>query len=113
MRDEDGDFPNARSAPAMKSWLDDIDHATSEAQVVAAVRDYCSLVHPRDLDPLPSECRAIHIETDDDLPQLSARLARELAMLRGRAHETDKLRDLVTYLSHASQRLGELRGQPH
>ena len=96
----------------MKSWLDDIDHATSEAQVIAAARDYCSLIHPRDLDALPSESRAIRIETDEDLPAVSQRLASEFAALRGRASDVDKLGDLVMYLSRASQRLGELRKNP-
>lgn len=94
----------------MKSWLDDIDHATSEAQILAAARDYCSLINPRDLDALPSEYRAIRLDNDDDLPAVSERLASQLAALRGRSGDVDKLRDLVTYLSRASQRLGELRG---
>lgn len=93
----------------MKSWLDDIDHATSEAQVVAAARDFCSLVHPRDLAPLPEACRAIRIESDGDLPAVTARLARECSTLRGRDPEHERLRELLAYLSRASQRLGELR----
>ena len=93
----------------MKSWLDDIDHATSEAQVLAAARDYCSLIHPRDLDALPSDCRAFRIESDEDLPAVSARLSLEFCALRGRSREDERLRDLVSYLSRASQRLGELR----
>ena len=93
----------------MKSWLDDIDHATSEAQVLAAARDYCSLINPRDLDALPSDCRALRIESDDDLPAVSARLSLEFSALRGRSLEDERLRDLVSYLSRASQRLGELR----
>ena len=94
----------------MKSWLDDIDHATSEAQVLAAARDYCSLINPRDLDALPTDCRAVRIESDDDLPAVSARLSREYSALRGRGpREDERLRDLVAYLSRASERLGELR----
>jgi hypothetical protein len=93
----------------MRSWLDDIDRATSEAQVVASARDFCALLHPRDLEALPAECRAIRIDSDADIPTVSARLAREFATLRGRGGEVDKLRDIVTYLSHASERLGELR----
>ena len=94
----------------MKSWLDDIDHASSEAQVLAAARDYCSLIHPRDLDALPGDCRAIRLESDDDLPAVSEKLASQLAALpRARARDVDKLRELVAYLARASQRLGELR----
>ncbi len=94
----------------MKSWLDDIDQATSEAQVVAAARDFCSLLHPRDLAPLPEDCRMIRIESGGDVPAVAARLARECTGLRSRDPEHEKLRELLAYLSRAAQRLGELRG---
>ena len=59
----------------MNSWLKDIDRATTEAEVVSRTRDYCSLVSPRDLQPLPEDCRQIRIENHGDIPLLRERLA--------------------------------------
>jgi hypothetical protein len=96
----------------MNAWLKEIDLATTEAEIVASARDYCSLMHPRDLEPLPKEYREIHIENDADIPRLRERLAKGYAGLRAHASEIEKLRDLLDYLSRATERLGELR-KPH
>jgi hypothetical protein len=96
----------------MNAWLKEIDLATTEAEIVASARDYCSLMHPRDLEPLPKEYREIHIENDADIPRLRERLAKGYAGLRAHASEVEKLRDLLNYLSRATERLGELR-KPH
>ena len=93
----------------MNSWMKDLDRARSEAEVVSSARDYCALLHPRDLAALPAECRQIRIESDADIPRLRERLAREYAGLRAHASEMEQLRDLVTFLGHAAERLGELR----
>jgi hypothetical protein len=93
----------------MNAWLKDIDRATSEAELVANARDYCALMHPRDLAPLPAECREIRIEKDSDIPRLREQLAHGYEGVRGYADEVEKLHDLMTYLSKASERLGEIR----
>jgi hypothetical protein len=93
----------------MNSWLKDIDRATTEAEVVSRTRDYCSLVSPRDLQPLPEECREIRIDSQGDIPLLRERLAIGFESACAHASELEKLRDLVSYLSRATERLGELR----
>jgi hypothetical protein len=93
----------------MNAWLKDIDRATTEAEVVAQARDYCALMHPRDLAPLPQEDREIHIDSQADIPRLREKLARRVAAVQSQESETEKLRELVSYLSRASERLGELR----
>jgi hypothetical protein len=93
----------------MNAWLKEIDHATTEAEIVASARDYCALMHPRDLEPLPKEFREIRIENDADIPRLRERLAQGYAGVRAHASEVEKLRDLLNYLSRATERLGELR----
>ena len=90
----------------MKAWLSEIEHATTEAEIVANTRDYCSLVHPRDLQTLPQELRAIRIDAPQDIALLQARLAACGAQVRAR--DTQKLGDLCTLISKAAQRLGEI-----
>jgi hypothetical protein len=96
----------------MNAWLKEIDRATTEAEIVESARDYCSLVHPRELATLPEECREINIADGDDIPRLRQRLSEGVAAVRDRDADTEKLRDLVNYLSRASERLGELC-RPH
>lgn len=93
----------------MNSWFKEIDRARSKAEVVSTARDYCALLHPRDLASLPPDCRAMRIDTDADIARLQQRLSQEYAVLGTRATEVETLRDLVSYLSHASERLGALR----
>jgi hypothetical protein len=95
--------------PTVISWLKDIDRATTEAEIVARARDYCSLISPRDLLPLPEDCRQIRIDNDADIPRLRERLARGCERARAHASELEKARQLVSYLSHAAERLGAIR----
>lgn len=92
----------------MKSWLEDIERARSDAELLEEARAYCVLVHPRELAPLPADCRAIRIDDAADLPRVTQRLAAAYEALQQQEIDTPCLRDLVTYLSHATRRLGEL-----
>jgi hypothetical protein len=94
----------------MNAWFKEIDRATTEAELVAHARDFCSLMHPRDLEPLPKEYREIRIENDADIPRLREKLAQGYADVRSHASEVEKLRDLLSYLAKASERLGQIRG---
>jgi hypothetical protein len=93
----------------MNAWFKDIDRATTEAEILANARDFCSLVHPRDLEPLPENCRSITIESDEDISRMREVLAQGYAGIRSHASEVEKLRDLLSYLSRASERLNEIR----
>jgi hypothetical protein len=97
---------------AMNTWFRAIERATTEDEVVAQTRDFCSLLHPRDLAGLPEDVRAIRIEGRDDIPRLRERLEACGAVARARAFDAEKVGDLLAYLSRASARLGEI-GRPH
>ena len=92
----------------MNAWFKDIDRAKSGADVVASARDYCSLLHPRELEALPDEYRNIRIEGEVDIPRLRAQLSDGYARVKGDAIESERLRQLVDYFARASDRLGEL-----
>jgi hypothetical protein len=93
----------------MNTWFKDIDRATTQAEVVANARDFCALVNPRDLAPLPEGCRSIHIESDEDIARVREAIAQGYAQVRSHASEVEKLRDLLSYLAKASERLNEIR----
>ena len=95
----------------MNTWFKEIDRATTEAELVSNARDYCALMHPRDLAPLQMECREIRIENDSDIARLREKLAQGYAGVRSHASEVEKLRDLVSYLSKVAERLGEIRSR--
>jgi hypothetical protein len=92
----------------MNTWFHDIDRAKTRDELVACARDYVSLLHPRELDPLPQEYRELRIEGEADIPRLREKLSDGYARVRDAEAETDKIRDLVEYFSRASRRLGEL-----
>ena len=93
----------------MNAWFKDIDRATTEAEILASARDYCSLLNPRDLEPLPKEYREIHLDKETDIARLRERLAQGYAGVHAHASDVEKLRELLSYLSKAAERLGELR----
>lgn len=91
----------------MKTWLRDIERASNEHEVVASARDYVSLWSPREL---PDGCQDIEIQAEADIPHWRERIASGSATMAGR-QGAERLRDLVAFLSRASERLGELQRQ--
>jgi hypothetical protein len=96
----------------MNAWFRAIDRASTEDEVIAQARDFCALVHPRDLAALPDDMRAIRIESRDDIPRLHERLEACGAIARARAFDAEKVAELAAYLSRASARLGEIGSPP-
>ena len=92
----------------MNAWLRAIDRASTEEEVVAQARDFCSLLHPRDLAVLPEDIRSIRIEHGDDIPRLSRRLEACGAVARARALHSERVGDLLAYMARASAKLGEI-----
>lgn len=93
----------------MNSWLRDIDRATTEAEILAHTQDYLSLVHPRDLAALPEELRTIRIERETDITALRERLVKGCASLQAHDSDVARVQEMVSYLSKAADRLGEIR----
>jgi hypothetical protein len=92
----------------MNSWYKEIEHAQTRDELVSHARDYLSLLHPRELDSLPKECREVHIDGEADIPRLQEQLRSGYARVRDAEADTGKIRDLVEYLARANKRLGEL-----
>src|SRR3954469_19363495 len=92
----------------MNSWFRALDRANTKDELVAQARDFCALLHPRDLAALPEDVRAIRIENPDDIPRLRSRLAACGAVARERAFDSDKVGDLLSYIEHAGNRLDAL-----
>jgi hypothetical protein len=92
----------------MNAWFRAIERAMTEEEVVAQARDFCSLLHPRDLAGLPEDVRTIRIDGRDDIPKLRERLEACGALARAHAFDAEKVGDLLAYLSRASARLGEI-----
>ena len=93
----------------MNSWLRDIDRATTEAEILAHTQDYLSLVHPRDLAALPEELRTIRIDRETDLTAWRERLVQGCASLQAHDSDVARVQEMVSYLSKAADRLGEIR----
>ena len=92
----------------MNTWLRALDRANTKDELVSQARDFCALLHPRDLAALPEDVRSIHIEKPDDIPRLRSRLAACGAVARERAFDSEKVGDLVSYIEHAGARLDQI-----
>jgi hypothetical protein len=91
----------------MNAWFRAIERATTEAEVVAQARDFCSLLHPRDLASLPEDVRQIRIEAPGDIVRLRERLEACGSVARARAFDAEKVGELLAYVSRANAKLGE------
>ena len=92
----------------MNAWLRALERANTKDELVAQARDFCALLHPRDLAALPEDVRQIRIEAPDDIPRLRTRLAACGPVARERAFDADKVGDLMAYMEHADARLGQI-----
>lgn len=90
--------------------MEELDRARTGDEILADARDYCALVHPRELALLPADCREIRLEAPADIPRVTRSLSAGVARMDERSAEERRLRDLLRFLSRAEQRLGELGG---
>lgn len=93
----------------MNAWIEALDRATTEDEVVATARDYCSLFSPRELEPFPEDCRVIRIEGSADIPRYRDKLSRNIENVRDRLSNPTRVGDLVRCLEAADARLGTLK----
>ena len=94
----------------MNTWFKEIDLATTEAELVSNARDIapsCILA----TSPPFRWSAGVRIENDSDIARLREKLAKGYAGVRSHASEVEKLRDLVSYLSKVTERLGEIRSR--
>ena len=94
----------------MNSWLKEIDHAKTEAEVVSTARDYVALWSPPELSEFPDDCRVIRIENQADIARWREKLTAGIAKARARAANAERLDELVKFVDRAHQRIGEIKG---
>jgi len=85
-------------------WHDELEAAHSVDQAVASVQRYLSSLSLHDLDRLPRFCDARKIRSDDDVDDLTLKLAQL------RTHE-QAVSDVFGFLLHASLRISRLNRQ--
>ena len=91
----------------MNAWFRAIERATTEAEVVAQARDFCCLLHPRDLAALPEDVRRICIDVPGDIVRLRERLESCGSVARVRALDDERVGELLAYVSRANAKLVE------
>lgn len=96
----------------MDAWFRAIERATTADEIVSQARDFCALLHPRDLAALPEDVRQIRIDSENDLTRLRDRLEACGATARAKAFDAQKVSDLLAYIARANARIGEFSG-PH
>jgi hypothetical protein len=82
----------------MDCWHEEIDRATTEADVIRHARDYLWLWAPGELTPVTLGKRELKVESAADI----ARIKRWLT-------ETPQLRELARYFWHAATRIDAIR----
>ena len=94
----------------MDCWHREIEKSGSETEVVEGARDFLALWSPRELEPLTLGWREMHIESATDIERMKTWLVEELDAEYSVAPGAQELRELGSYLWHASARISELRG---
>ncbi len=90
------------------SFLDSLDDADSEREVVTIVRDYLARIGPAELATLPEDCWPGKINDRDDIADYAVRVARRRT-LSPQSVANDALLDRIhNLLSHASTRVATL-----
>jgi hypothetical protein len=93
----------------MDCWHDEIENATSEAEVVKSAADYLALWAPREIPPIILGLKSLRIESSEDIVRVKENLADSPAKSRSLPPEMSHLRELADYFGHAASRIGEIR----
>ena len=91
----------------MDCWHDEIQNATSEAQVMKGASDFLRLWAPRGMDPEVLGLKALRIDRSDDIERVKTRLAGLPS--EGSTPTHSHLRELAEYFFHAAERLSDIR----
>ena len=79
----------------MRVWHEAIDTGKSPHDVIATMQDYVASLTPRDLAPIPADCRPGRIRDESDIDYWNLRLADACKELWG----TDRDGRLITEMS--------------
>ena len=90
------------------SFLDSLEEADSEREIVGVVRDYLARLGPAELATLPEDCWPGRINDRDDIAEYALRVSRRRA-LSPQSVANDALLDRIhNLLGHASTRVATL-----
>jgi hypothetical protein len=93
----------------MDCWHRGIEKSGTEAEVVEGARDFLTLWSPAELQPVTQGWRDLNIESADDIERMKRWLVDEFDAEYSAAPGAHELRELGSYLWHASARISELR----
>jgi hypothetical protein len=90
------------------SFLDSLEEADTEREIVGIVRDYLARLGPAELATLPEDCWPSRINDRDDIAEYALRVSRRRA-LSPQSVANDALLDrIVNLLNHAAARVAML-----
>jgi hypothetical protein len=93
----------------MDLWHQEIDTATSEAEIVRSASDYLGVWAPRELAPAALGLREMRLKNSDELVLVNYRLSDNPEKVASTAHQAAHLRELAGYFGHAASRIFDLR----
>ncbi len=88
------------------SWQDRLDSAASEADVVAAAREFLAQFNPQEIYSLPPPCRPEKLVDASDVTSYAFVLVRHGSCLE--AQPAALLQKIAAFFSNASTRLSEI-----
>jgi len=108
------DIAGSRSGPHRRPsdiWLHVLDDAQSEAQVVAATRDYLAMWTPHEMSRIPESCRPGKIGGAEDISDLAFRLTNGHLVFAGGFNDRPLFERITSFFVHANARLAMFRQQ--
>ena len=90
------------------SFLDSLEDADSEREVVGVVRDYFARIGPAELATLPEDCRPGKITDHDDIADYALRVGRRRALSPQSVADDVLLDRIHNLLTHAAARVAML-----
>ncbi len=94
----------------MDCWHHEMEKATSEAEIVKNAGDYLKLWAPREIAPWRLGLSEMRIADGGDIERVNFHLSAAAPKSKPASASDSHLRELASYFSRASTRIGELRG---
>jgi hypothetical protein len=94
-------------------WLFTLNAASSEKDVLAAVRDYLATWTPLEISRIPEDCRPGKIACAEDVGDFAFRLSQAHLSFNGPITDRLLLDRLMSFFVHANARVAQLRLEAH
>ena len=92
----------------MRVWHEAIDSGKSIPEVIATMQDYVASLTPRDLAPVPADCRPGRIRDESDIDYWNLRLADACKELWGTNRDGRVITEMSQMFLRASVRVSRL-----